>query len=108
MADDAAQSTPEIDQNLKEYLELRQKCPRFRVLVIGRANAGKTTICQKMCNTTDPPVVHGRDGKEVCFLFTKRAFKRETDTVVLRGKVSPSQEVCEMLSVSSLTVHGDL
>lgn len=65
MADEAARSAPELDEGLEELLEHRRQCPRFRVLVIGRANAGKTTICQKMCNTTDPPVVQGKDGKEV-------------------------------------------
>ncbi|KAN0140814.1 hypothetical protein V8E53_001258 [Lactarius tabidus] len=29
----------------------------FRVLIIGRANAGKTSILQKVCNATDSPVV---------------------------------------------------
>src|SRR5882762_9955227 len=30
--------------------DLRSKCDRFRVLIIGNANAGKTTILQKVCN----------------------------------------------------------
>jgi len=28
-------------------------CRRFRILVIGKANCGKTTILRKMCNSTD-------------------------------------------------------
>lgn len=47
-------------------LRLRDKCRRFRILVIGRANAGKTTLCQRMCNTKDPPVVYSKEGKIVC------------------------------------------
>jgi hypothetical protein len=81
MANEAARSAPAIDEGLEELLKLRKKCPRFRVLVIGRANAGKTTICQKMCNTTDPPVVRDRDGKEVWFLFLKGASKLKTDAL---------------------------
>jgi len=28
-------------------------CRRFRILIIGKANSGKTTILRKMCNSTD-------------------------------------------------------
>jgi GTPase SAR1 family protein len=38
---------------------------RFRVLVIGRANAGKTSILQRVCDTTESPKVY-RGGEEVC------------------------------------------
>ena len=35
---------------------------KFRVLIIGRANAGKTSILQRVCNTTDSPVVYLGEG----------------------------------------------
>ncbi|KAG6882876.1 hypothetical protein C0993_008838, partial [Termitomyces sp. T159_Od127] len=35
--------------------ELRKKFTHFRILVIGRANAGKTTILKRVCNTTEDP-----------------------------------------------------
>ena len=38
---------------------------RFRVLIIGRANAGKTSILQRVCDTTESPVIY-RGNKEVC------------------------------------------
>lgn len=38
---------------------------RFRVLVVGRANAGKTTILQRVCNTTDQPEVFNGEGQKV-------------------------------------------
>ncbi|KAJ7488023.1 hypothetical protein FB451DRAFT_1126422 [Mycena latifolia] len=31
--------------------EIKRKCPRFRILVIGRRNAGKTTILKRMCGS---------------------------------------------------------
>ncbi|KAJ7460460.1 hypothetical protein B0H11DRAFT_2057997 [Mycena galericulata] len=31
--------------------EIKRKCPRFRILVMGRRNAGKTTILKKMCGS---------------------------------------------------------
>ncbi|KAH8991740.1 hypothetical protein EDB86DRAFT_2830656 [Lactarius hatsudake] len=35
---------------------------RFRVLIIGRANAGKTSILQRICETTESPVIYrGRE-----------------------------------------------
>ena len=34
---------------------------KFRVLIIGRANAGKTSILQRVCNTTQSPVIYRSD-----------------------------------------------
>ncbi|KAI6041133.1 hypothetical protein EDC04DRAFT_1330436 [Pisolithus marmoratus] len=39
---------------------------RFRILVMGRANAGKTTILQRVCNTTDRPEISNEQGQKVC------------------------------------------
>jgi len=38
---------------------------RFRILVIGRSNAGKTTLLQRICNTTEFPEVFNSEGKKV-------------------------------------------
>ncbi|KIK22270.1 hypothetical protein PISMIDRAFT_680483, partial [Pisolithus microcarpus 441] len=38
---------------------------RFRILVMGRANAGKTTILQRVCNTTDNPEIFNGKGEKV-------------------------------------------
>ena len=40
----------------------RRKTPKicFRVLIIGRANAGKTSILQRICDTTESPAVYQR------------------------------------------------
>ncbi len=35
---------------------------QFRVLIIGRANAGKTTILQSVCDTTKSPTIHRNRG----------------------------------------------
>ncbi|KAN0137719.1 hypothetical protein V8E53_004475 [Lactarius tabidus] len=37
---------------------------KFRVLIIGRANAGKTSILQRVCETTDSPVIYRRTGDD--------------------------------------------
>ena len=33
---------------------------KFRVLIIGRANAGKTSILQRVCDTTESPEIYRR------------------------------------------------
>ena len=44
---------------------LRAKYTRFRILVIGRANAGKTTLLQRVCNTTEDPCIYDEDNKNL-------------------------------------------
>ena len=44
---------------------IREKTVRFRVLIMGRANAGKTTILQKVCNTAEQPEIFDSEGKKV-------------------------------------------
>ena len=46
--------------------ELRAKYTHFRILVIGRANAGKTTLLQRVCNTTEDPCIYDDDKNLVC------------------------------------------
>ena len=52
------------------------RCPHFRILVIGRANAGKTTILEKVCGVekgTKPIIIQDKRGKlnanQMCFLI---------------------------------------
>ncbi|KIM55544.1 hypothetical protein SCLCIDRAFT_1221034, partial [Scleroderma citrinum Foug A] len=37
----------------------------FRVLVLGRSNAGKTTLLQRVCNTTELPEVFNAEGEKI-------------------------------------------
>ena len=42
------------------------RCPHFHILVIGRANAGKTTILEKVCGVakgTQPIIIYDEEGK---------------------------------------------
>ena len=45
---------------LMDTQQPRRRIPqiKFRVLIIGRANAGKTSILQRVCDTTESPVVY--------------------------------------------------
>ena len=42
-------------------------CPHFRILVIGRANAGKTTILEKVCGIAKgtKSIIYDEGGKQV-------------------------------------------
>ncbi|KAI5993172.1 hypothetical protein EDC04DRAFT_2807071 [Pisolithus marmoratus] len=42
-----------------------KKIKRFRVLVMGRANAGKTTILHRVCNSTDQPEIFDGKGNKI-------------------------------------------
>ena len=49
--------------------DLRSKYTRFRILVIGRANAGKTTLLQRVCNTTEDPCIYDDDSKNLVSVY---------------------------------------
>ncbi|KAI6028921.1 hypothetical protein F5J12DRAFT_714787 [Pisolithus orientalis] len=49
---------------------------RFRILVMGRANAGKTTILQRVCNTTDQPEIFNGEGEKVDATLVQGSLKR--------------------------------
>jgi len=46
-------------------IKIRSQCTHFRILVIGRANAGKTTLLKRVCETTDEPRIYDPNGKEI-------------------------------------------
>ncbi|KAG1741068.1 hypothetical protein EDB19DRAFT_732542 [Suillus lakei] len=50
---------------MADPLELRQKFSRFRILIIGRANAGKTTILQRVCKTRENPEIYNSAGEKI-------------------------------------------
>ncbi|KIK15481.1 hypothetical protein PISMIDRAFT_115117, partial [Pisolithus microcarpus 441] len=54
---------------------------RFRILVMGRANAGKTTILQRVCNTTDQPEIFNGKGEKVCTLCGRGEHNIEDELV---------------------------
>ncbi len=49
-------NSPRAGLTSKEAAKLRAKYTHFRILVIGRANAGKTTLLKRVCNTKEDPV----------------------------------------------------
>ena len=55
----------DIDETHVQMLREHYLCPHFRILVIGRANAGKTTILEKVCGVEKgtKSIIYGKDGK---------------------------------------------
>ncbi|KIM26280.1 hypothetical protein M408DRAFT_313665 [Serendipita vermifera MAFF 305830] len=45
--------------------DIKRRCKKFRILIIGRANAGKTTILKRVCDTTEEPEVYNKHGEKV-------------------------------------------
>ncbi|KAG2337841.1 hypothetical protein BDR05DRAFT_1004716 [Suillus weaverae] len=45
--------------------DIKKRIGRFRILIIGRANAGKTTILQRVCNTRDNPEIYNCAGEKI-------------------------------------------
>ncbi|KDQ11438.1 hypothetical protein BOTBODRAFT_177272 [Botryobasidium botryosum FD-172 SS1] len=50
---------------IDELMELRKKCQYFRVLVLGRANAGKTTLLKAVCGATGDPEILDTRGRRI-------------------------------------------
>ncbi|KAF8812106.1 hypothetical protein BYT27DRAFT_7088037 [Phlegmacium glaucopus] len=50
---------------MDDAFKLRQKYSRFRILVIGRANAGKTTLLKRVCNTTEEPCIYDEESNNL-------------------------------------------
>jgi len=55
-----------------DSFDARQKYSHFRILVIGRANAGKTTLLKRVCNTTEDPRIYDEGKNLVRFLSDSR------------------------------------
>ncbi|KAG1740819.1 uncharacterized protein EDB91DRAFT_1052829 [Suillus paluster] len=65
---------------------IRKTFGRFRVLIMGRANAGKTTILQKVCITTENPEIYNAKGHKVRTIFhTTRGNHDITNELVFKS-----------------------
>jgi len=56
-------------ETVKRNEKLRKKFKCFRILILGRANAGKTTILQKVCNTDEEPMIFDGKGHKASHFF---------------------------------------
>ncbi|KIJ61914.1 hypothetical protein HYDPIDRAFT_115415 [Hydnomerulius pinastri MD-312] len=44
---------------------IKKRIECFRILIIGRANAGKTTILQRVCRSTENPEIYDHNGNKI-------------------------------------------
>ena len=70
-------------------LRAKYKYTRFRILVIGRANAGKTTLLKRVCNTIEEPSIFDK-GKN---LVSYRAYRGIPVSSFLRQQLEPTSKV---------------
>ncbi|KAJ7717336.1 hypothetical protein B0H16DRAFT_1611431 [Mycena metata] len=54
-----------MSSTMLDPVAIRAKCHRFRALILGRANAGKTTVLKKVCNSTEDPEIHSPNGTKI-------------------------------------------
>ncbi|KAF8733304.1 hypothetical protein AX14_003941 [Amanita brunnescens Koide BX004] len=74
-------------------LKERSRCPYFRILIIGRANAGKTTILEKVCGVApgSARITYDQDGVEIGVKPGRpRLLARVRQRLRGRSKVAPS------------------
>jgi len=82
--------------------DIRAKFGRFRILVVGRANAGKTTLLQRVCNTTENPEIFDREGKKVNLTSVRHQThlpinRDQIDATVVQGSVNVWTQAFERL-----------
>ena len=70
----------------------RSLVTQFRVLVIGRANAGKTSILQRVCETTESPIIYRLGGNEEVRNMVQ-AFFYESDSYCRQVTLNPTMDV---------------
>ncbi|KAK7448833.1 hypothetical protein VKT23_013562 [Stygiomarasmius scandens] len=54
-----------MDTDNSSMSAIRARYKHFRVLVIGRANAGKTTLLKRVCNTLEEPCIYDEEKKNL-------------------------------------------
>ncbi|KAJ7891638.1 GTP-binding protein [Mycena olivaceomarginata] len=54
-----------MSSNMDKSIDLRHKIRHFNVLVIGRANAGKTTLLKRVCNSIEDPEIFNPRGEKI-------------------------------------------
>jgi hypothetical protein len=90
---------------VKEVAVLREqyKCPHFRILVMGRANAGKTTILEKICHVAKgtKPIIFDKNGK------LAQDYNYFSSYMLLGEKLTPDEtHVTPSLDVSKISEYG--
>ena len=99
MSKSTSTDPPELwDAAIVDRLKERYECPNFRILVVGRANAGKTTILEKVCGIQQgtKPIIHKAQGPSL-------AAQAPTKTSLFRRIFNRPKRVGDSVTSSSST-----
>ena len=96
-------------ETVRKYFD---RIGRFRVLVIGRSNAGKTTLLQRVCNTTELPEVYNAKGEKV-WCFTAQYWKvmheySQLDPTVVQGSLEVLCTILECGTNKLIMPRGEI
>jgi GTPase SAR1 family protein len=80
--------------NASEAVKIRQKYQHFRILVIGRANAGKTTLLKRVCNTKDDPCIYNEQSKDLVLFQVILETSDSPLTIRFLKQIEPTSDVC--------------
>ncbi|KAJ7347133.1 hypothetical protein DFH08DRAFT_870439 [Mycena albidolilacea] len=58
-------ASPDVKILALDPFNVRATRPQFRILVIGKANAGKTTLLKKVCDSVDDPEIFSPSGEKI-------------------------------------------
>lgn len=96
-------TTAVLKKTTATMLQERSKCPCFRILIIGRANAGKTTILEKICGVApgSARITYDQDGVEIgvkpgkprLLTRVKQRLRGKSKVAPCAPHVAPSMEV---------------
>ena len=84
-----ATPAPAVTIGPDEAAKIQAKYTRFRILVIGRANAGKTTLLKRVCDTIEEPSIFDK-GKN---LVSYRAYRGIPVSSFLHQQLEPTSKV---------------
>ena len=90
--------------------DLRRKCRHFRILVIGRANSGKTTLLKKVCNSVEDPEIFDPSGKKVRATYHLRT-RRVRPLIPMRSIAARSHRSARVIGGTNhnpIQVHSRL
>jgi GTPase SAR1 family protein len=90
----------DIDTAAFAVLQERYRCPHFRILIIGRANAGKTTILEKVCGVAQgtKPIIYNQNGDRLNIMW----HKLQSNLGQLLGRQSASSHLAPSMEVSQM------
>src|SRR6267378_596294 len=80
---------------------------QFRVLIIGRANAGKTTILQRVCDTTESPTIYRNIGDTREEVRYSCLMVLPVLTYTTQVKLDPSMEVSDKRCCLLSLLHSE-